>query len=130
MHCLIVEPDKVLSPLYSQQFIKAGLQVSIATDAADAIAKIDTKTPDIIILEPKLARHSGIELLHEVRSYEDWNSVKIVVYSSVPQYAFGADESVWQKYGVLRYLEKSKTSVSQLIGIVKTLLEHNESNSR
>jgi DNA-binding response OmpR family regulator len=130
MRCLIVEPDKVLAPVYYNQFKQAGLEVNIAVDASDAVVKIDDKVPDIIILEPKLAKHSGIELIHEVRSYEDWNSVKIVVYSSVPQYAFGASEAVWQKYGVLRYLEKSKTSVSQLIGIVKTLLEQNENNSR
>ena len=123
MYCLIVEPDKVLSSVYKQQFQEAGLNVSIAADAADAVSQIDEKLPDIIVLEPKLARHSGIELLHEIRSYEDWNDIKIVVYSSVPQYAFGVSEAVWQKYGVLRYLEKSKTSAGQLIGIIKTILE-------
>jgi ActR/RegA family two-component response regulator len=123
MYCLLVEPDKVLASVYLKQFIDAGLEASVASDAGEAVSKIDAKMPDMIVLEPKLARHSGIELLHEVRSYEDWNNIKIVVYSSVPQYAFGVSEAVWQKYGVLRYLEKSKTSAGQLIGIVKTLME-------
>ncbi len=125
MHCLLVEPDKVLSSVYIKQFKEAGLEVTVASDASDAVAKIDNKMPDIIVLEPKLARHSGIELLHEVRSYEDWDPVKVVVYSSVPQYAFGVSEAVWQKYGVLRYLEKSKTTIKQLIAILQTLTEQN-----
>jgi len=120
MNILLVEPNKILAQAYGNELQALGIKVAWAPGAESAIRLIDKKQPDIVVLEPKLAGHSGVEFLHEFRSYEDWQDIPVIIYSSVPEYSFGADEAVWQKFGVERYLDKSRVSIKQLAGIIKS----------
>ena len=120
MNILLIEPNKILAQAYGSELHSLGIKVVWAPDAESAIRQIDKKLPDVVILEPKLAGHSGVEFLHEFRSYEDWHDIPVIIYSSVPEYSFGAEEAVWQKFGVERYLDKSRVSTKQLAGIIKS----------
>jgi DNA-binding response OmpR family regulator len=119
MDVLIIEPDHILAREIKRAFITAGFKVQISTGAQEAIGTIDKKIPDAIVLELQLASHSGVEFLHEFRSYEDWASIPIFIYSRVPEYALGADQKTWNSYGVARYFYKPKTTFNQLIGAIK-----------
>lgn len=121
MNVLIVEPDTVLARQYQNVFKAGGVQAFIAHDAQSAVAAVDKNKPDLVILELQLAGHSGIEFLHEFRSYEDWANIPVVIYSSVPEYILGVDKKVWQQFGVKRYFYKPKTSLQQLLGVAKTI---------
>ncbi len=123
MDILLVEPDIVLLKSYKSQLETHGLTVFVATDAGSAIEQIDDNQPQLVVLEMQLAGHSGVEFLHEFRSYEDWANIPVVVYSSVPEYVFGLDRAMWTKFGISRYLNKSKTSLTDLAGIIKTEIE-------
>lgn len=121
MNILVIEPDMVLARQYQQAFIAGGVDCFVASDAQTAVGLVDTKKPDAIVLELQLAGHSGVEFLHEFRSYEDWANIPLIVYSSVPEYALGVDAKVWRQFGVARYFYKPKTSLQQLVGAVKTI---------
>lgn len=122
MKVLIVEPDHILGIAYKKAFIDAGLATRLASNAQVAIACIDETKPDILVLEIQMASHSGVEFLHELRSYEDLNDVPVVIYSAVPEYAYGIDAKTWGNFGVVRYFYKPKTNINQLIGAVKSLV--------
>jgi CheY-like chemotaxis protein len=121
MRVLVVEPDKILAKTYVQQFLLAGLDVTLARDGQTAVQYIDELKPDVLMVEMQLGAHSGIEFLHELRSYEDWADIPVIVNSSVPKEAFGVSEAAWQRLGVVRYFYKSKTSAKQLIGEILSL---------
>lgn len=120
MKIVLIEPDKILATTYAQQLSGLSLDVTCAQNAQNAVHAVDSVIPDLVVLEPKLPGHSGMEFLHEFRSYEDWASIPVIVYSSIPEYSFGVDSSMWQKFGVVRYLDKSKISAVQLAGIIKS----------
>lgn len=124
MNVLIIEPDRILAKEYKKAFEIAGLEVRCSNNAQEAIIKIDKKTPDVVILEIQLAGHSGIEFLHEFRSYDDWTKVPVFIYSSVPEYAFAVDPKLWTTFGIKRYFYKPKTPINQLIGAVKETLSN------
>lgn len=123
MKVLIIEPDHILGQAYKKAFVDAGIATKVASDAQAAIATIDDNKPDVVVLEIQLAGHSGIEFLHEFRSYEDLNDVPVVIYSSVPEYAFGIDTKSWNNLGVTRYFYKPKTNLNQLIGAIKSIID-------
>mgnify|MGYP003612042132 CR=1 FL=1 len=123
MKVLIIEPDHILGQAYKKAFTEAGIAIKIASNAQGAIATIDETKPDVVVLEIQMASHSGVEFLHEFRSYEDLNDIPIVMYSSVPEYAFGIDTKTWNNLGVVRYFYKPKTNLNQLIGAVKSIVE-------
>lgn len=118
MNILIIEPDFILTKVYKKAFESAGFDVRSANNAQKAIKMIDKKKPSAIIIELQLGAHSGVEFLHEFRSYEDWQSVPLYVYSSVPFENFGHNKISINSLGVKRYFYKSKTSISQLVGII------------
>lgn len=123
MRVLLVEPDVILARQYQKAFAGSGIDVALCSNAQSAIVSIDEKTPDVIVLELQLAGHSGIEFLHEFRSYEDWSNIPVIMHSSVPEYAVGADSKIWKQLGVERYFYKPKTTIKQLVGAVKSLAD-------
>lgn len=122
MNVLIIEPDKILAKQYQKAFVHAGVDARVCGDAQSAVIAVDEKRPDVVVLELQLAGHSGVEFLHEFRSYEDWVDIPVIVHSSVPEYALGADKNVWKQLGVVRFFYKPKTSLQQLVGAVKSTL--------
>ncbi len=117
MNVLLIEPDTILANAYVATFAAQDVQVRHAASAQRAIEAVDAHMPDVVVLELQLAGHSGIEFLHELRSYEDWAAIPIVVHSAVPQAAFGVDDSTWRRLGVVRYLYKADTSVASMVAI-------------
>ena len=123
MKVLIIEPDVVLAKQYEKAFIAAGVDVHLSSGAQTAVMSVDEQKPDVVVLELQLAGHSGIEFLHEFRSYEDWADIPVIIHSSVPDYVIGADTKVWKRLGVVRYFYKPKTSLQQLVGAAKSAVD-------
>lgn len=121
MHVLLIEPDVVLARAYRAAFEALDIGVTVVSSAQGAIEAVDAKQPDCVVLELQLAGHSGVEFLHEFRSYEDWQHIPVVVYSAVPRDAFGVAESTWERFGVHRYLYKNDVSASQMAAIVRAM---------
>jgi hypothetical protein len=115
MNILILEPDLLLAKTYSKAFEYTGLAVQITNSAQQAISVVDQLKPDLIILELQLAGHSGIEFLHELRSYEDWSTIKVMINSCVPESALGLSNRIWKQLGVDKYLYKATSSIQQLV---------------
>lgn len=122
MSILIIEPDRILARQYQKAFEAADFSVQLCSDAQTAITKIDKQPPEAVVLEVQLSAHSGIEFLHEFRSYEDWLHIPVFIYSCVPEYALGSNQKTWTSFGVKRYFYKPQTTLSQLVGAVKGAL--------
>ena len=58
-----------------------GNQVVCCRNAQGAINAIDSDQPDVIVLELQLGLHNGIELLYELRTYPEWQKIRVVVYT-------------------------------------------------
>lgn len=113
---LFIEPDKLLASTYQQTLESAGHTVIIAPSAQTAIFAADEVKPDIVVLELQLIEHSGIEFLYEFRSYPEWQTVPVIVHSSVPPAEFSLNRILLrEQLGVQLYLYKPHTSLSALL---------------
>jgi DNA-binding response OmpR family regulator len=122
MNILIIEPDYILAKEYKNAFDQAGFVANVSYDAQSAIAAVDKLSPVAIILELQLAGHSGVEFLHEFRSYDDWSKIPVFIYSRLPEYLFKVEPSTWLAFGVQRYFYKPKVPLNRLIGVVKKVV--------
>lgn len=82
-HILLIEPNKILASQTADFLMSKGYQVTVAYTAQSAIVAADHTSPDIVILEVLLAKHSGIEFLYEFRSYNEWQHIPVIVFSRV-----------------------------------------------
>ncbi|NJK48843.1 response regulator [Candidatus Gracilibacteria bacterium] len=116
---LIVEDSLTEQQILTEYLQDKGFRVSIANSAEDAIAKINSNQPDIIILDVILPGRSGFEMCREVKSNPITRQIPIVLCSTK-----GSDlDKFWGlKQGADAYLSKPVIAdefvhtVRQLIG--------------
>lgn len=117
MNILLVEPDQLIANNISRLLTKHGHAVTWSPSAQAALHIADKQRPDVLILEPQLALHGGIEFMHEFRSYPEWERVPVILFSSLP----ATDESTWQRLGIDRFLYKSTDDLHQLVAALEQL---------
>jgi len=64
---LVVDDDEELSSLLKLVLEGEGYQVSVASDAAGAISKVDGESPDLVVLDITLGRDDGRIVLAKIR---------------------------------------------------------------
>jgi DNA-binding response OmpR family regulator len=122
-HILLIEPDRVLAETYRQLLVDEGHDVVPCASAQAAIMATDQQKPDLIILELQLIEHSGIEFLYELRSYEEWQNIPVIIHSHVPAGEFAANwQLLRESLGVENYLYKPLTTLRRLRKAVHTQL--------
>lgn len=118
---LLLEPDRLLARNYRQALAQAGHQVVWQPSAQIAVADIDKKQPDLIVLELQLTDHNGVEFLYEIRSYPDWDSIPVLLHTMIPPTHPGLGRQLWPQLGIAGYLYKPQTPLAKLVRRVDSL---------
>ena len=122
-HVLLLEPNTVLAATYQAALEHFGFTVTVASGAQAGIHAADAQQPDVIVLELQLPRHNGIEFLHELRSYPEWQYIPVVVHTSLPPAVTEArSETLRSSLGVEVILYKHATSLADLAAATRAQL--------
>lgn len=116
---LIVEDSLTEQQILTECLQDKGFRVSIASSAEDAIAKINTEKPDIIILDVILPGRSGFEMCREVKSDPTTREIPVLLCSTK-----GTDlDKFWGlKQGADAYLSKPVIA-DEFVHTVRQLIE-------
>ena len=79
---LVVDDDPDIRMLVAFALEDAGMTVRQAKDGADALASIDAKAPDAVVLDVMMPGTDGITVLQRVRSRRSLRSVKILMLTT------------------------------------------------
>lgn len=115
MRVLIIEDDQLLRELYEDALSEVGYNVLIARHAQEAVSMLDEYGADIVVMDMMLPGHNGLEILHEMQSYDDWQDVPVVILSARHPDEFRMSPDDWMQLGVIEYLYKPETKVHQLV---------------
>ena len=119
-HILLIEPNTLLAKSYTQALRHAGHTVAHVTGAQAAIDAADKQTPDVVIVEIQLPQHSGIEFLHEFRSYAEWIHIPVVVNTSLSSARMMlAKKALQRDLGVLGILYKPRTTLQDIVRVAR-----------
>ncbi len=122
INILLVEPDNVLARSYQRALEKLGQKVICANSAQNAINQLDKFKISLIILEIQLVDHSGIEFLYELRSYPEWDKIRVIILSSIPEHEFKNNINILKNdLKVDYYLYKNGTKLNKLIKIIENI---------
>jgi DNA-binding response OmpR family regulator len=77
---LVVDDDPDIVEYLQKRLIKEGFDVSVAYDGEEAIAKIKSDDPEVILLDLMLPKLNGFEVLKQVREKftDKWRPVIII----------------------------------------------------
>ncbi len=79
---LIVEDDPSLVELLSYNLQSAGFDTQVETDGEGAIAAIENRTPDIVVLDWMIPNLSGIDVCRRVRAMPENHDVPIIMLTA------------------------------------------------
>lgn len=121
---LLLEPNAALSAIYAQALQHEGAIVVVAATAQGAIHAADRQLPDVIVLELQLAVHDGIEFLHELRSYAEWQQIPVVIITNTPLATLiPLTESLQDDLGVIQVLYKPRLTLKRFVSVIKEVVK-------
>jgi DNA-binding response OmpR family regulator len=82
-----VEDDAAIIELLRFLLEQEGLEVEVARDGLKALDKMEAFSPDLVLLDLRLPKLEGMDVLWEMRQNPRWNNVPVVIISvdSSPQ---------------------------------------------
>jgi len=116
---LIVEDEKNLNEAYQMILTDAGFEVVAAFDGSEALNITKKLEPDLILLDLRMPRVSGVEFLQKYDLKNKHPDVKVVIFSNLDTQK-EIDEAY--KLGAEKYMLKAWASPKELVKLVTTML--------
>jgi len=117
---LIVEDEKDLNEAYQMILVNAGFNVVTAFDGSEALDITKKLEPDLILLDLRMPRVSGVEFLQKYNLKKKHPNVKVVIFSNLDTQN-EIDEAY--KLGAEKYMLKAWASPKELVKLVNNLLD-------
>ena len=115
---LLVDADPRSVRVLEVSLKKAGYSVTTATDGMDALAKIESLTPDLVLSDTRLPKLDGYMLVRKLKERMEWSQIPVVFLTSQKSIE---DKIRGLELGVEDYLTKP-IFVRELIARVNLLL--------
>ncbi len=120
---LVVEEDAKVRELVRYNLHQEGMEVEVADHASEALEKLRTRSPDLIILDSRLPDLPGLELCQKIRTSARTATLPILVLSSDASEAdkvlglnMGADDYVTKPFGSLELTARIKALLRRTSG--------------
>ncbi len=114
---LVVDDDRAVRAALKVNLAKAGLEVTLARSAEDALSLLETQPVDLILTDVRMPGMGGLELLEAVRPR--WPEIEVVVMTG---YGNVDDAVAAMKAGAADYIIKP-VSKAELLVIIERALE-------
>jgi len=116
---LVVDDQMGVRRLLYEAFKEEGYKVELAGSGLEALEKVKSEMPDIILMDMKMPGMNGLETLHEIKKVND--SILVVMMT-----AYGELEIISEamKLGINEYITKP-FDINELRSVVKKVLDKN-----
>lgn len=117
---LLIEDEKMLAEMYKDRFATAGVEVTIALTAKEALAILKQMRPDLILLDILLPKENGLSLLQKIRkTRKDLDQVPVIAFSNYDEPRAKKEASA---LGVKAYLIKTQFTPKEIVEKIKSYL--------
>jgi CheY-like chemotaxis protein len=110
---LVIDDDELNRDLLIRRFNKAGHDVHVAASGAEALALLNKRRYDLILLDIMMPKMDGVEVLEKIRSRRALTDIPVVMISAINDTAtmercmqLGADEYIMKPYNALVLKER------------------------
>lgn len=107
------EPNIVLSLQFLMK--KAGFDVRVARDGDEALAAVESRTPDLILLDVMIPKRDGYDVCQTIRANPEWRDIYIIMLTAKGRevdrekgLALGANDYVTKPFSTRDLTEKVK----------------------
>ena len=115
---LLAEDDKYICRAYKDGLERAGFQVLVAFDGVEAMQKVRSEKPDLILLDLIMPVKNGFEMLEELKKDPAFKRIPVIILSNLGQ---DSDREKGKSLGAVDYLVKSDFSMKE---VIRKIREH------
>jgi len=118
---LLIEDEPALLSLYQQVLKDAGFKVIAVSEGEIGFDTILDSNWDLLLLDIMLPKKDGLEILKELKDYDDWKKGKVIMMTNL-----NSEEIINNAFdmGADGYLIKSEIQPDKLIEEVKGFLSN------
>jgi DNA-binding response OmpR family regulator len=113
---LIIEDDQIVANVYRNKLAVEGYTVEVASDGETGLKVLRTFQPQLILLDLMLPGISGVDVIKEVRSEQEFSKTPIIIFSNT--YLTNLVQEAWRA-GANKCLSKSSCTPKDLIEVVR-----------
>lgn len=116
---LIVDDDPYISEMYSLKFKESGFDIETAMNGKEALDKVKTYQPDIVLLDIVMPVYDGFEVLKRLKADPATAGQKVVILSNL-----GQKEDIERGKELLAndYIIKAHFTPSEVVEKVRSIL--------
>ena len=85
MTILLVEDDAFFQKFYATKIKEAGMSVETAGNGEEALAKLQTLRPDLLLLDLIMPKVDGFQVLQSMSQNESLKTIPVLVFSTLGQ---------------------------------------------
>lgn len=109
---LLAEDDRAISHAYVGGLTHSGFEVTVAVNGAEALEKMRTERPDLVLLDLMMPIKNGFEVLEDMRNDSNLKNVPVFILSNLGQ---ETDIERTKALGITEYFVKADLSMKELI---------------
>lgn len=113
---ILAEDDKFISMAYQDGLRREGFNVITAFNGIEALEKIRSEKPDIVLLDIIMPDKNGFEVLTEINSDPTINKIPVIIMSNLGQ---DNDIKKGKELGAKDYMIKANYSISEVVKKIK-----------
>ena len=117
---VIVEDDEHIAKVYRLKLESEGMDPIIASDGEEAVAKIFSEKPDLVLLDLMLPKKDGFWVLDQVRQNKEFLYMPVIVLSNLWEQT---DKERALVLGANDYLVKIDTSIQEVVDKIRGYLK-------
>lgn len=117
---LIIEDDEHVSKVYEMKFSKEGYDTILVTNGEEAVEKITSERPDLIILDLMVPKKDGFAVLEEIKKDQGTAGIPVLVLSNL---GGKGDQERALALGANEYMVKVNYSMQEVIDRAKSYLQ-------
>src|SRR3990172_4680285 len=116
---LIVEDDPLMSRMYQKIFIFEKYDVDMAANGEEALEKIRTNRPTLILLDIMMPKLNGLQVLDKLKTDPDTKTIPVIMLTNL---ASEKDAENALLKGAVKYIVKSQYEPKAVVDMVKEIL--------
>ncbi|MBP9738785.1 response regulator [Candidatus Saccharibacteria bacterium] len=115
----IIEDEAAIRGMYSFKLKHSGFEVCEAGDGIEGLAMLKSELPDLILLDLRMPRMNGDEMLRELRSTDWGESIPVIILTNISRDE--APRTLWH-LGVADFIVKSNSTPQKIVDRVESIL--------
>ena len=117
---LLADDDLTLSEMYSERLKAEGFNVIIAHDGQEALDKVASDHPNLILLDVMMPKFNGIEVLKKLKADDATKDIPILMLTALVQ---DKQKTEAMENGANGYIVKSESMPSDVVAKIHATLE-------